>query len=43
LDFDDRLGSLQAQRHAFVVTLQLGVLGRQRMDRLDLWAALDDL
>ena len=43
MDFDDRLGALQTKRQAFVVALQLGVLRRQRMDRLDLGAALDGL
>ena len=43
LDFDDRLGALQAQRHALVVALQLGMFGRQRVGLGDLGAALDRL
>src|SRR5271166_209452 len=43
LDFDNRLGALQAQRHALVVALQLRMFGRQRVGLGDLGAALDRL
>jgi hypothetical protein len=43
LDFDDRLGTLQAQCEALVVAQQLGVFGRQGMVRRNLGAAPDRL
>jgi hypothetical protein len=43
LDFDDRLGALQAQRHVFVVALQPGVFGGQGRKHGGLGAAPDRL
>jgi hypothetical protein len=43
LDVDHRLRAAQLECEAFVVAQQLGVLGRQRIGRSPLGAALDGL
>ncbi len=43
LDFDDRLGALQAQRQALVVALQPDSFDRQRVGFGDLGVALEAL